>query len=205
MTARVLYVEGGGKGKASRSECRQGFAGFLERAGLKGRLPKIVSCDARQSAFDDFRHAVANPAKDRIPLLLVDSEGPVASGESAWRHLKKQDNWTRPEDAPADSAHLMVECMESWFLADKESLSGYFGPKFNENVLPGDRNIEAIPKQDVLRGLREATRRCPKKGAYDKGRHAFAILKSIDPSRVRKFSSHAKHLIETLERPVAIE
>lgn len=197
MTATV-YVEGGGHSKASRSECRKGFRQFFENAGLTGRMPSIVACGSRQIAFGDFVHAVAKPGHDHFCVLLVDSEGPVAQEDDSWGHLKKQDNWDRPEDAAEDSAHLMVQCTESWFLADKGNLAAYFGQRFSPNALPGNPDIEDIPKTDVLQGLRNATRQCAAKGAYDKGRHAFKLLSGTDPSEVQDASPYAKHLVDTL-------
>ena len=47
-------------------------------------------------------------------------------------------------------------------------------------------------------GLKAATRRCDKKGNYDKGPHSFEILARIDPVRVRNASPHAERLVKTL-------
>lgn len=197
MTATV-YVEGGGNSKALRSECRKGFRQFFENAGLKGRMPSIVACGSRQTAFNDYVLAVAKPGNNRFCVLLVDSEGPVAEEDDSWAHVKKQDNWDRPQNAEDDGAHLMVQCMESWFLADKANLAAYFGQQFNANALPGNPNIEEIPKNDVLQRLRSASRQCAQKGAYDKGRDAFKILSGTDPSEVKGASPYARHLVDTL-------
>ena len=100
----------------------------------------------------------------------------------------------------------MVECMESWFYADKETLTGFFGDGFSPNALSAAK-VEEIPKGDVLKGLATATRRS-RKGAYDKGRHAFAILGLLDPAKVCAGSPHAQRLVDGLhgrvpERPRA--
>lgn len=197
MTA-VLYVEGGGYGKALRTECRKGFAQFFSKAGLKGRMPKIHACGSRQNAFDDFRHALNKPGNDRFIVLLVDSEGPVARNSGSWAHLNQRDGWKRPEGAADNGAHLMVQCMEAWFLADRDSLGTFFGQGFNRNALPARTDIEAIPKNDLLNGLRNATRQCKPKGEYAKGQHAFAVLSETDPARVLEASPRAKLLVDAL-------
>lgn len=197
MTA-VLYVEGGGSGKALRLECRKGFAQFIAGAGLEGRMPKIVASGSRQNAFDDFQHALNATRNTRTALLLVDSEGPVGANTGAWAHLRARDGWHRPDGAADDSAHLMVQCMEAWFLADKECLASFFGQGFNRNALPGRPEVEAIPKNDVLTGLKNATRQSRPKGEYGKGRHSFAILGATDPTRVLESSPRARMLVDAL-------
>ena len=193
----TIYVEGGGDGKLLRSVCRRAFSKFFAKAGMADRLPKVVACGRRESAYGDFRDAVAsNAGTGRAIFLLVDSEAPVTNPEP-WRHLKGRDNWNRPQDAAADSAHLMVQCMEAWFYADKDALERFFGPGFKANALSGRVDIEDIPKQDVLGDLAAATRQA-RRGRYHKGRHSFDILRLIDPHKVTAASSHARKLVEAL-------
>ena len=119
-----------------------------------------------------------------------------------WRHLKGSDNWNRPRNAAADSAHLMVQCMEAWFYADKDALERFFGPGFNASALSGRVDIENIPKQDVQDGLAAATRQA-RRGRYHKGRHSFDILRLIDPHKVTAASSHARRLVDALDRALS--
>lgn len=130
-------------------------------------------------------------------VLLVDSEDPVAAGTGAWSHLRFRDNWDRPNGSTDDNAHLMVQCMESWFLADRNTLMQYFGDGFKEKSLPNRTDVESIPKQDVFRSLDAATRQS-KKGKYDKGKHAFEILGKLNPESVTAGSPSAKRLVTTL-------
>ena len=197
MTA-IVYVEGGGKGKALRASCREGFSRFFAKAGLKGRMPRVVPSGGRQEAFDDFRHAIDGRENNRLFVLLVDSEGPVAEDSDAWGHVRRQDGWAKPERAEDHNAHLMVQCMEAWFFADKDCLEAFFGRGFNGNALSRNPNIEEIPKNDLLAGLKNATRQCRPKGEYAKGRHGFAVLAETDPAKVLNASPHAKSLVETL-------
>ena len=168
-----LHVEEGGDRKPLRTECRQAFREFLRKAGIAGRLPRIFASGGRQQAYDDFRHALGASRADDSVMLLVDSEGPVAAGAGPWRHLKDRDGWDKPAGATDDHVHLMVQCMEAWFLADKDRLADFFGRGFNANALPRNPDAEKVAKNDVLNGLKNATRQCKRKGEYGKGRHSF--------------------------------
>ena len=194
MSTRV-FVEGGGDTRRLKAECRRAFSEFFQAAGLKGPMPKVVACGGRRQAFDSFRHEVARAPSDS-PMLLVDSEGPLV-GDDAWSHLQQSDNWRRPEAARIDSAHVMVQVMESWFLADKRELADYFGQRFVPNALPQGTDIEDIRKDDVLDGLKKASRRTTKR--YKKGRDSFEILRRLDASLVTAACPHAKWLIDALQ------
>ena len=197
MTVKV-YVEGGGDGRELRARCRKGFSSFFEAADLAGRMPRVIACGGRQSAYAKFLAALASGNEREFIVLLVDSEGLVVEGSGAWLHLMHRDGWEKPGDATDDNAHLMVQCMEAWFLADKDRLAAFFGRGFNRSALPGHQNIEEVAKADVLSGLKNATRRCQPKGEYGKGRHSFELLSEIDPTKVLAFSLHARRLVEIL-------
>lgn len=191
-----LYVEGGGDSKALKRRCRRGFAKFVEKAGLKGRMPRVVPCGGRRSAYNDFKRAIE--VGGSIPMLLVDAEEPVVA-ESPWTHLRQRsgDEWVRPSGAHDDHCHLMVQIMESWFLADKPGVAAFYGSGFRSDRLPQNPNVEQIGKADVLRGLGGATRDTKKK-KYSKGVHSFEILGEIDPIVVEKAAPSAKRLLKTL-------
>lgn len=189
-----LYVEGGGDSKALRRACARGFPRFLEKGGLAGRLPRIVACGGRQSAYGRF--CITHNAGGNMSLLLVDAEGPVMDA-SSWQHLCDRDGWTRPAGATDDQCHLMVEVMESWFLADKIALISFYGQGFHGNALPGNLRAEDVPKADVFSGLNQATR-STQKGAYRKGAGSFDILARIDPGAVEAVAPHARRFLDTL-------
>ena len=199
-----IYVEGGGDASALKRECRRGFSEFFRKAGLEGRMPQVVACGSRDNAFDDFRTAVRRAAGDQFTLLLVDSEEGVAMSDSPWDHVSKRDRWTRPARAGAESLCLMVQCMEAWFVADKDSLKAYYGQGFDLRRLPRRPEVEKIPKADLYAALDRATRNCTK-GKYRraKGRHSFSILATVDPSKVAAASPHASRLLQTLREAVA--
>ncbi len=191
-----LYVEGGGNSKQLTTLCRKGFSRMIEKAGLRGAMPRIVACGSRQNAYERFTTALKD--NHRIPMLLVDAEGPV-TGAGPWEHLSQQDRWRRPTGATSDHCHLMVQVMESWFLADRRALKLFYGPDFGESLLPGNPNVEEVAKDDILARLAQASRNT-KKGSYTrhKGSHSFKILGEINTSEVERASPHAKRFLDTL-------
>ena len=185
MVTATLYIEGGGEGKDLRARFREGWNKFFSSAGVGGRT-KIVRGAGRRQTFDRFATAVSDSAPGTVPFLLVDSEGPVASGYSAWQHLGAGDG----------QAFLMVQVMETWFLADRETLRDYFGVKFRENALKTWPDLEDVPKSTVLEALERATASCRK--PYSKGRVLFELLARVDPARVEAACPHAKTFLDEL-------
>ncbi len=108
--------------------------------------------------------------------------------------------WDRPDGASEDQLQLMVQTMEAWFYADKETLQEYYGKEFRMAALSPQANIENIPKDDRFDGLRRATKNC-QKGEYSKGENSFQILRRIAPAKVRASSQvHAERLLNVLDR-----
>lgn len=198
MSVRI-YVEGGGNLGALRSECRRGFAEFFAKFIPRGKQPRVIACGSRNEALDDFRTALRK-YRDEHVVLLVDAEAPVDPNHAIWTHLKQRDDWDPPAGATEENTHLMVQCMESWFLADPETLTAYFGQGFQASALPRNPDIEAVAKQHIFRALEAATRQTRTKGPYSKGGHSFAILAMLDPAKVRHASPHAERLAVTLLR-----
>jgi hypothetical protein len=208
-----VFVEGGGDSNQLRTNCRKGFSAFLEKAGLKGKMPRIVACGSRQHAYDDFCTALNNGEN---ALLLVDSECAVSAkykedddkleSWQPWQHLanRQSDQWETPKNATNSQCHLMVQCMESWFLADRDTLQDFFGQGFNANQLPSANPIEAIDKQQIYDGLAKATKDCKSKASYGKGEHSFKILEKIDPQKVIDASPWAKRFVAVLKTTMGV-
>jgi hypothetical protein len=199
MVSVKIYVEGGGTTSALRSKCRAGFSQFIRKAGLSERMPRVVACGSRDEAFESFCTAYSLKKDDELPLLLVDAEGPVSEYKRPWQHLADRDKWNRPEGATDEHAHLMVQLMESWFLADQESLGKFYGKDFNKKAIPVRKQVEEIQKKDVISSLSNATRNS-NKGSYSKGKHSFEILSEIDPKKVEEVAPYAARFLETLRR-----
>ena len=168
---------------------------FFDAAGV-GRRTKIVRGGGRQQTYKRFTSAVRDHRGATLPLLLVDSEGPVQAGNSPWLHLQARDGWQKPNGAGEDQAFLMVQFMETWFLADTDGLRRYFGSGFSERAIKQWPELEAVSKDTVLKALAQATAACDT--AYEKGRISFELLSHIDPARVKAACPHANALLERL-------
>lgn len=184
-----VYVEGGGDQDRTLTACRKAFHSLLDSSWPQGSKAKIVACGGRDQTFNDFRIALRQNAEE-YPVLLVDSEDGVTSADP-WPHLRLRDGWDKPEQATAEQGHLMVQCMESWFLADIDCLNKYFGQGFSRNALPANPQIEAIPKRDVAAGLENAVK-ATSKGRYHKVRDGFQILADLDFEKVCGRSPRAR-------------
>lgn len=192
----TLYIEGGGVDRENALRFRKAWRSFFDAAGLGGRLPKVVRCGSRNETYRQFAAAVRLRKRERVPILLVDSEASVASGHSVWRHLKDRDDWACPAGAGDDSAFLMVQFMETWLVADRAALRSYFGKDFRPNAIPSWPRLENVPKSDVMKALKSATAACP--SPYAKGRVSFELLTRTDPSIVERECPNARRLLEHL-------
>lgn len=202
----TVFVEGGGQSKDLRTRCREGFHNFLSNAVAPGRSPKIVACGSRSDAFDRFKTAMSEGSSGEF-VLLVDSEDVVRSPE-VWEHvrLRSGDNWERPDGAREVDLHFMAVCMESWLVADAESLSDFYSDRFHASRLPQADNLEIVDRVTVLQALRSATRDTTK-GEYAKGKMSFAALGALDINIVRKRMSYCERFAARLtsaepEKPV---
>src|ERR1017187_2046589 len=133
-----IYYEGD-------TELREGFRSFFREieTANDGQPPKLIAGRGREQAMADFQKAVRKHPGALI-VLLIDSDGPDDG--------KLFDTICRPQQMPGqlrDRVFWMVECMESWFLADVEALSSYYRADLTE-ALRGNPIVEQIPKRDVL-------------------------------------------------------
>lgn len=197
MVSAKIYAEGGGQGQLFDTLFRQGWSHFFEAAGLAGRMPRVVRGKGRSQTFDMFVTAIRSPRPGELPLLLVDSEDPVATGHTVWQHLKARNNWERPNGADDDRAFLMVQVMETWFLANRALLRQYFGSALREQHLRKWPALEALTKDTVLSALIQATAGCTK--SYSKGRVSYELLAKLNPGSVEAKCPHAKALLDRLK------
>ena len=196
MVEVTLFIEGGGGSDLQGRHFRPAWRSFFQSTGLAGRLPAVVRGGSRNDTFARFATAVKDARPEELPILLVDSEGPVAPGHSVWEHLRQQDGWQRPAGASPEQAFLMVQSMETWLLADPAALQTYFGQSFRAGQLPQRPDLESIPKDDALRFLENATAGCSKQ--YAKGNVSFEILGRINANRVADRCPYAKSLLDYL-------
>ncbi|MGB0064604.1 MAG: DUF4276 family protein [Terracidiphilus sp.] len=196
MSVKV-YVEGGGDSKDTIKRCSEGFARYCKNVAPDSRQPRVVACGGRKQALDRFLTAVQASQVGETCALLVDAEAPVAASTPV-QHLHRREGW----DFPALNQHrvfLMVQAMESWFLADREALAEFYSDGFLANSLPGSpTNVEAVLKDDLEPKLKHASKPTKTKGEYHKVKHGFALLALIDPIKVGNASPHARLFNEFL-------
>lgn len=198
----AIYVEGGGNTTAQKAELRLGFDTLFknekERARERRGSLKFVCCGARQEAYEAFLNASRiNP--QTISVLLVDSESPIAhvpadtnlDSEIRVNHLRQTrgtggrgqgDGWLLANVSP-NRVHLMVQCMETWIVADPDALEMFYQQNFRRERLPQRMNLEEEPKEDVYLKLEKATEGT-QKGRYGKISHASKLLAVINPSKI---------------------
>ncbi len=196
-----LHVEGGGN-SPQKEQLRQGFGAFLgdlqSRARTRGIRIRLTFWGPRSETYAAFTRALHQyPAT--LHLLLVDSESPVTS--SPRHHLATIDAWDLAGISD-DQCHLMVELMESWFLADPEALATFYGQGFAANALPRTQNVEQVAKVTVLSSLARATRGTQKR-EYHKTHHAHLILARLAPGKVRSRAPHCERLFAVIEQQLS--
>ena len=188
-----IFIEGGGSGEAADEIFKNSWRDFFVSAGLDGKTPRVVRGGSRSATYRKFR--TARRRANELLLLLVDSEGPVAAGQSAWEHLQQrdEDKWEQPAWADANSAYLMVQFMETWFLADPDALRRYFRHSFHGNALVEWPDLESVDKATVMNTLGRVTG-----NRYEKGKVSFKLLSEVNANRVANACPHAKSLLDYL-------
>lgn len=199
VTEIRIYAEGGGNKADTKAKFREGLSVFLNDLRLRARSKSIrwniTVCGGRDQAHDRFLTALQQHP-GAFNILLVDAEGAVAGNNGPWKHLAGRDGWANG-GAGDENCHLMVQTMEAWFIADPDTLATYYGQGFNRNPIPGTANVEAIPKNQLLPILENATRRT-KKGLYAKIAHGSQLLERIRPAAVRAKAPHCDRLFTIL-------
>ncbi len=189
----LICVEGGGESNATSVIFRNNFAEFFAKALPQHHLPKIQACGGRDDAIAVFNRAIREQWAD-IVLLLVDSDGPVAYNLSPKEYLHQKVGG-RAVNAEEEQVHLMVQCMEAWFLADPAALAAYYGPAVKKSRLLRRSDVEQI--NDAEARLRKIAKRGGKE--YLK-RHGFVLIGMVNPDKVRAQAKHCDRLLRKLEQ-----
>lgn len=197
-TAVWLFVEGGGSSRDEQAEIRKSFARLCDKVLGGGSKPRVIACGGRNQAFKDWKIARRSEQNTNC-LLLVDSEGPVGDGVGPWDHVRARrgDGWDKPDGATEEQLHLMVETMEAWLVADPDALEAHYGQGFRRDALPARKDVEAIPKPQLVGAIERATRDTKTKGRYEK-RHGFTLIGLVDPAKVRAAAPHAARFFDAL-------
>lgn len=188
----TIFVEGAGGGKDQAANLRRGFASFLRKLGLGGRMPRVVACGSRSEALDQFRLEIAEAGPDRA-LLLVDAEEPLAParpGVDPWAHvqqLSEGNRLARPAGSTTDQLHLMAVSTETWLLADAAAWQRHYGKGFDASDWPQLASLEAKPRDLVMAEIRRRVAKT-KHGGYQKSRDTFLLLLLAAPTQLRQLS-----------------
>lgn len=180
MVKAILYLEGGGDLDHLKRSCRENFQKLLIRCGFTGRMPRIIPCGGRDKAFKNFKRAHKTKRTDEFVGLWIDSEDPLKDLEATWEHLLQRDNWEKPDGATDDQVLFMTTCMETWIVADRETLKKHFGSDLQLSALLPLKKLEERTRKEVLESLEHATRNCS--NAYKKGKRSFEILGKLSPT-----------------------
>lgn len=189
--SRHLIIEGGSsKGGAQQ---RQGFVDFLRRAGVREQ-PRIKLAGSRNSAIQTYLAHESGTAS-----LLVDSEEPVKDASSV-AHLLATRAATREQATRmhVNEVFLMIETMESWLIADIESIKSRH-PLVDSSDIEKVRarvanNVERIPKAEAERLLSNAF----PSGRLDSKAARLGLVGSLDPDRVRSSSAEAARFLKAM-------
>ena len=183
-----LYIEGA-ESKGDQVRCREAFRTLIGKLGFAAgkRMPRLSACGGRNSAFENFKTAHAQRQQGDYIAMLVDSEDPVGDTEKTWAHLKSRDNWDKPAGAIDEQVLFMTTCMESWIVADRETLNKHYGHKLQETALPPTNNLESRGRSDVHDKLEHATRECS--NAYKKGKRSFLVIGELNPAALKQHLS----------------
>jgi hypothetical protein len=188
LVSATIYLEGGASGPDSKDlqiRCREGFRKLLEKCDYKGRMPHLVACGSRDSAFDDFKIALAEKRASDYVAMWIDSEDPLTDLEATWLHLNGRDKWTQPAGAADDQVLFMTTCMETLVAADHAALADDYGAKLQLSALPPLVQLENRGRHDVQDKLVHATRNCT--NAYAKGKRSFEVLAKLTPSALAEY------------------
>ena len=195
--SKTIYLEGGGS-KEVDIRCREGFGKLLERCGFKGRMPKLVPSGGRDVAFKDFQTAHACKKASDYVAMLIDSEDPPTDAEAPWDHLKQRDGWEKPIGAKDDQVLLMITCMETWIIADREVLARHYGEDLQVTALSSQVDLESRDRTFVQERLARASRNCS--NAYLKGKRSFEVLGKLNPDVLEEHLGAFKRMRRILKK-----
>lgn len=203
MRAKVaIYIEGGGDTRALQTPLKRGFKKLFEKAVVNIHELDVIPCGGRDRAYKDFRIAFEQ-GRYEVAMLLIDSEGPVATGQRAWQYFSsgvRPDDvgFTPPTGSTNDNAHLMVQMMEAWFITDVAAFRTLYRHGLQEKSFSNSMNLEQIPKHQLIPALENATRQTSK-GQFKKS-HGAELIAELNVAQLRQRSAHADRLFTILQQ-----
>ena len=179
--------------KSLHIQCREGFTKLIAKCGFDSSSFQVNPCGPRGTAWKDFQSAHQAAAGRYYVWLLVDSEAQVEDVEEPWDHLRKSDNWHRPEGADDDQVLLMTRSMEAWIAADHRTLREYFPDSFDSAELPDLEDLEDVSPGRLVIMLEDATQNC-----YSKGSNSFDILARLNPDTLQEWLPSFRRAVSIL-------
>ena len=73
----------------------------------------------------------------------------------------------------------MTTCMETWTVADHDTLGAHFGRGLRRNALPSQTDLESRSRGDIQDRLETATGDCA--APYAKNRRSYEVVGKLDP------------------------
>jgi len=178
---------------------QEGFAALFAdvRDNLRRKRGSLRFIAGGATVMADFMDALRTHPNDQV-LMLIDCEGPAS--DCTLSALQGRKEWKPPAGSTPDEMQVfrMIQVMEAWFLADRACLQKYYGGDFDPKKLKSNSKVEEIPKADAQTCLEEASRQT-KKGKYHKTRHAPALLRTLDRTKLADASPEFKRLLERLQ------
>ena len=162
---------------------------------------KLIAGGPRTETVADFLRSCRLRPSD-LNVLLIDSEGPVPVTEEAIRSLRAQGWWDRSVTCDDSQINLMVQAMESWFVADPKALVEHFGQDFNTGGLPNPQNAESVAPANLVSAIRRCLPQGRRRRNYDKVADGAKLLGLIDADRVSLYCPHFARLRAFLDEVV---
>jgi hypothetical protein len=213
MCKRILvYIEGEGGGGSTEKrrfldgEFRKAWKQFLQpladMASGKG-VTRFQCIPGRGGASTADRFANHLPQHiGALRILLIDSEVPVKDVARPWAVLKQK----CPEWADDKNCYMMVQCLETWLLADVDSLRTYYNKHkstFQDNKLKAWANLEAIPRKTLQKALEEATAKCSNPYSHSDGNLLIAIVQREKLLQLKSVARLFTHFADKINEYVA--
>lgn len=194
----LVYIEGeGGGGTVSKhahrdGEFRQAWKTFLQPLADQAENQGIYSFRCipglgGSSTTDRFAHPLPQQS-GALRILIIDSEIEVPDVTKPWNVKSGKPDW-----AGDQNCYLMVQCLETWLLADPRTLEEHYNsrnkPCFRASKLKAWPNLEKIPRKTVQKVLEDATADCGKPYGHADGN---LIIAKVQRDTLKKLSSVAR-------------
>ncbi len=214
MKKRVMvFIEGEGGGDPSRAKAKKAKEGAFREAWGEFLKPlrdhasaagarygfQCVACGSGASALSRFKNPLRKD-EGALRILLIDAERAVSDITKPWHALgENPPAWAGDKDL-----YLMVQCLESWLVADIEAVQQHYDAKgkpcFDTKKIPKWQNVELIHRHTVQSALENATTTCGKPYTHADGNVIIGRIKLED---LKNHLRSAGHLYNRLKERIS--